>query len=145
MPNDQYDLNVVTGTNLPKVKGNRRSATGKTDIVIGDKNDIHKGSTFDFAMGTVELKTNKYPLKVGQNLLQLLALSVASAFKEAVVLLATNCNTKWEVFSFSDGGTIISKVYYHDRKAWDDFLQLLNSFEDPNFVSQKTRWFPLLP
>ena len=143
--NDQYDLKVVTGANLPKVKGNRRSATGKTDIVIGDKNDIHKGSTFDFAMGIIELKTNTYPLKVGQNLLQLLALSMASTFKKAVVLLATDCNAKWEVFSFSDGGTIISKVYWHGSKAWDDFLQLLKSSEDRNFVSQKTMWFPSLP
>jgi len=140
-----YDLKVVTGTTLPKVKGNRKSATGKTDIIVGDANDIHKGSVFDFAMGLVELKTNKYPLKVGQNLLELLALSIASTFKKAVVLLATDCVTKWEVFFFSDTGTIESKVYVHGRKAWDDFLLLLNSVSDRDFVDKNSLWISSLP
>ena len=99
--NGPYDLKVVTGAKLPKVKGNRKSATGTTDtILIGDAKDIYKGSTFDFAMGLVELTTNVYPLKVGQNLLELLSLSTASTFQKAVVLLATDCTTKWEVFFF---------------------------------------------
>ena len=77
--NSMYDLKQVTGAKLPKVRGNRKSATGKSDILIGVASDIDKGSTFDFAMGLVELKTDKYPLKVGQNLLQLLSFSTASA------------------------------------------------------------------
>lgn len=78
-------------------------------------------------MGLVELETDKYPLKVGQNLLELLSLSTASTFKKAVVLLATDCNKKWELFFFSDGRTITSKVYDHGSKTWDDFFQLLNT------------------
>jgi len=140
-----YDLKVVTGAKLPKVKGNRRSATGKADILIGDAKDIHKGSTFDFAMGLVELKTEKYPLKVGQNLLELLSLSTASTFKKAVVLLATDCHAKWELFFFSDGRTITSKVYDHGSKAWDDFLQLLNSVSDRDYVDKNSLWFSSLP
>ena len=42
-----FNLKVVTGAKLPKVKGNHKSATGKTDILIGKTKDIHKGSTFD--------------------------------------------------------------------------------------------------
>ena len=96
-----HELKVVTGANLPKVKGNCRSAKGKTNVSIGNANDIHNGSTFDFAMGLVELKTNKYPLKVGQNLLvEPLSLSTTSTFKEAVILLATDCTTNWEFFFF---------------------------------------------
>ena len=117
-----YDLKEVTGAKLPRVCGNHKSATGKSDVLIGAANHIHKGSTFDFAMGLVELKTNRYPLKVGQNLLQLLSLSTVSAFKKAVVLLATDCNTRWELFYFSDVHTIKSTVYDHGSKAWDDFL-----------------------
>ena len=140
-----YDLKVVTGAKLPRVKGNRKSATGKTDILIGKTMDIHEGSTFDFAMGIVELKTDKYPLKVGQNLLELLSFSTASAFKKAVVLLATDCNTKWEVFHFSDVHTITSKVYKHGSKAWDDFLQLLNSVSERDYIDKNSLWISSLP
>ena len=140
-----YDLKVVTGAKLPQVQGNRKSATGKTDVLIGRAQDIHHGSTFDFAMGVVELKTDKYALKVGQNLLELLALSTASSFKKGVVLLATDCNRKWELFYFSDGTTITSEVYEHGRKAWDDFLQLLDSAKDRNYVDGSSLWISSLP
>ena len=146
MPSDcQYDFKVVTGVKLPKVKGNGRSATGKTDLVIGLATDINKGSTFDFAKGIVELKTNKYPLKLGQNLLGLLALSTISAFEKGVVLLATDCNTKWELFYFSDATTITSKVYEHGRKAWDDFMDLLNSADERNYLGPQDVWVASLP
>jgi len=140
-----YDLKVVTGAELPRVKGNSRSATGKSDIVIGPAKAIHMGSTFDFALGLIELKTSQYPLKVGQNLLQLLSLSLISAFKKAVVLLATDCNEKWEIFYFSSPETITSKVYVHSSKAWGDLLQLLNSKDDRSkFVDKNQLWIPSL-
>ena len=146
LPTDSpYNLKVVTGAKLPKVKGNRKSATGKTDVLIGLATDINKGSTFDFAMGIVELKTNNYPLKVGQNLLELLALSTASSFQKAVTLLATDCTTKWELFYFSDAATITSKVYDHSSKAWDDFLQLLNSIDERDYVGKDGLWISSLP
>ena len=43
VPNDQYDLKVVTGTNLPKVKGNRRSATEKLILWLVTKMTFTKG------------------------------------------------------------------------------------------------------
>ena len=138
-----YDFKEVTGAKLPKVHGNRKSATGTSDILIGTATDINKGSTFDFARGLVELKTTRYPLKLGQHLWQLLSLSTASAFKKAVVLLATDCNTKWELFFFSDEFTITSKVYAHGSKAWDDFLQLLDSPNERNYTDNKRLWISL--
>lgn len=145
LPSDSlYELKVVTGTSLPKVSGNRKSATGKSDILIGAKEDIHGGSTFDFAMGVIELKTDKYGLKLGQNLLQLLALSLTSSFQKSVALLATDCGEKWQVFHFSDANTITSKVYRHGSKACDDFLSLLQSADARKFVTSKG-WYPSLP
>jgi hypothetical protein len=140
-----YDLKVVTGAELPKLHGNHKSATGKSDILIGLAKDIHSGSTFDFAMGLVELKSDKYPLKLGQNLLELLSLSTASTFKKAVVLLATDCNTKWEVFHFSSANTIKSKVYRFGSKAWDDFMRLLNSVSEREYVGPSSLWISSLP
>ena len=140
-----YGLKVVTGMKLPKVKGNGKSATGKTDLLIGIASDIRHGDTFDFARGIVELKTDKYPLKVGQNLLELLALSTASSFKKGVVLLATDCNTKWEVYYFSDATTIRSTVYKHGGRAWEDFLELLRCTPERNYVDKTIPWISSLP
>ena len=120
--NGPYKLKIVSGVSLPKVKGNQKSTTGKANIAIGTKSDINFGNVFTFVKGPVELKTNKYPLKTGQNLLELLALSRASSFQKAVVLLATNCNKKWEVFYFASGTEIRCQICKHGSKAWEDFI-----------------------
>ena len=134
--NGAYELKVVTGASLPKVKGNRRSATGKADIAIGTKSDINYGDTYTFVRGLIELKTDKSPLKTGQNLLELLALSTASSFERAVVLLATNCNDNWEVYHFASGTEVRRQIYKHGRKAWEDFIRLVDSVGDRNYPDQ---------
>ena len=141
--NSKYDVKIVTGSSLPKVKGNRKSATGKADIAIGDANDIKYGDTYAYVQGLIELKTDKYPLKTGQNLLELLSLSTASSFKKAVVLLATNCTDRWEVFHFSTPATIRHQVYKHGRKAWEDFMGLLHSISERNYPEKL--WIAALP
>lgn len=141
--NGAYELKVVNGASLPKVKGNRKSATGKADIAIGTKSDINFGDTYTFVRGLVELKTDKYPLKTGQNLLELLALSTASSFQKAVVLLATDCNNKWEVFYFASGTEIRRQIYKHGRKAWEDFIRLLDSVGDRDYTDKF--WGATLP
>ena len=84
-------------------------------------------------MGLVELKSD-----------ELLSLSTESTFKKAAVLLATDWNTKWEVFYFSDVNTITSQVYDHGSKAWDDFLQLLDSASKRDYVGTSL-WISSLP
>jgi hypothetical protein len=122
-----FSLKVVTGSMLPKVKANRRSASGKGDLAIGDPLSMNYGEEYLFANGLVELKTDEFPLKTGQSLLQLLALSMISRFKTGVALLATDCHTKWETFHFSNGRTVQRRIYQHGRKAWEDFMELLKS------------------
>ena len=134
--NGAYELKVVTGASLPKVKGNRKSATGKADIAIGTKSDINYGDTYTFVRGLIELKTDKSPLKTGQNLLELLALSTASSFERAVVLLATNCNDNWEVYHFASGTEVRRQIYKYGRKAWEDFIRLVDSVGDRNYPDQ---------
>lgn len=131
--NGRYGLKNITGASLPKVKGNRKSATGKGDLAIGVATDIAYGDTFHFVRGLVELKTNEYPLKTGQSLLQLLSLSVTSSFKKAVALLATDCNHKWTVFYFADANTIRHQIYRHGRKAWEDFFDMIDSADERDF------------
>ena len=141
--NGAYELKVVTGASLPKVKGNGRSATGKADIAIGTKSDIGYGDMYTFVRGLIELKTDKSPLKTGQNLLELLALSMASSFERAVVLLATNCNDNWEVYHFASGTEVRRQIYKHGRKAWEDFIRLVNSVGDRNYPGKF--WCATLP
>jgi hypothetical protein len=105
----EYGLKVVTGAVLPKVKGNRRSAAGKGDIAIGKLANMKHGETFTFVNGLVELKTDRSSLKTGQNLLELLALSMASKFERGVALLATDSDETWETFHFSEVGAIVRR------------------------------------
>jgi hypothetical protein len=118
---ERYDVKIIAGENLPKVKGNRRSATGKADVAIGVADDIKYGDTFAFTRGSIELKTDQFSLKTGQNLLQLLSLSTASSFKKGVALLATDCGKSWEVFHFSDANTIQHRVYQYGGKGMGRF------------------------
>lgn len=90
----KYNLKVVTGTCLPKIKGVQKSATGNADIQIGIQEQMDlETSEFDQAHGLPELKT-VYPLKPGQNSLELASLSTTSRFGKGVALLATDCNKK---------------------------------------------------
>ena len=133
---ETFGLKVVSGALLPMVKANRRSASGKGDMAIGNAEDMKLGEEYLFANGLIELKTDEYPLKTGQNLLELLALSKISRFGTGVALLATDCNTKWETFHFSGSRAIRRKIYKHGRKAWEDFMHLLKSPENRLFAEK---------
>jgi hypothetical protein len=124
----KYNLKVVTGTSLPKIEGDQKSATGKADIQIGFQEQMElETSPFDQAHGLIELKTNVYPLKPGQNILELASLSTISRFGKGVALLATDCNEKWELCYFQDSKTIKRRAYRHGRKCVEDFKELLDS------------------
>ena len=128
-----FGLRVVTGQFLPTIKGDRKSVRGKGDLVIGKTAELMiAGSPYDHAYGLVELQTNEYPLKLGQNVLELTALFIISRFGQNVALLATDCNCKWELYFFFDARTIHRRAYKHGRKCWEDFKHLLDSIETRN-------------
>ena len=130
-----FYIEKVTGENLPKIDGNHKSATGKSDLCVGNKTDfeLYKRngfSLFDQAMGLIEIKTDQYPLKIPQMQLQLASLSTRSRFGWGVVLMGTDGNSKWTIFRFSQHNTISHRVYSSGRKCLEDFQCLLSSIED---------------
>jgi hypothetical protein len=79
LQNSGYDLHVVTDEYLPTIKGDRKSARGKGDLAIGIARYMELvDSPYEQAYGLVELKTDQYGLKNGQNLLELVSLSSTS-------------------------------------------------------------------
>ena len=54
---------------------------------------------------------------------------MTSTFGRGVAVLATDCDTTWETFHFSEGGDIIRRLYAHGGKAWEDFMKLVKSAE----------------
>lgn len=126
-----FELKVITGTLLPPLKANQRSTAGTGDLVIGKKVDfkIPGAIPLEHAYGLVELKTDEYPLKAGQNVLELASLATTSRFGQSVALMATDCDEKWELIYFKDTKTINRRVYVHGRKCWEDFKALLDAAE----------------
>lgn len=130
-----FYIERVTGEHLPKIDGNHKSATGKSDLCVGYKTDfelykLNGNSLFEQAMGLIEIKTNQYPLKIPQMQLQIASLSTCSRFKRGVVLMGTDGNSKWAIFHFSQHNTISHRVYSSGRKCLEDFQCLLSSIED---------------
>ena len=126
-----YRLNVSTGSLLPVLKAGGKQATGKGGMVIGRQSHIEiADSVYEQAPGLIELKTDEYPIKVGQVILELTAFSMVSRFERGVALLASDCNTKWRLLWFNDHKTIHRRNYKSARKCWADFVALLKSAED---------------
>jgi hypothetical protein len=78
-------------------------------------------------MALVEVKTDRHPLKKTQMILQLAAMSLQSIYNQSVVLLGTDCNSKWYVAHFEGKNMIQVQQYLHGRKCLDDFEGLLVS------------------
>jgi hypothetical protein len=127
----KFGTKVVTGDLLLEIEGNHRSATGNGDIVIGILEVMNVAvSPYEQAHGLVELKTDEYPLKPAQNVLELASLSLASRLGKGVALMATDCNSKWELCYFSDSKTITRRNYSSGRKCCEAFRSLIASAED---------------
>lgn len=56
---------------------------------------MYADSVYELAPGSIELKTDEYPIKVGQIILELTAFSMVSRFRRGVVLWASDCNLEW--------------------------------------------------
>jgi len=126
-----YVFTVVTGHYLPKLTAGGLAASGKGDMVIGNKTSMqYADSVYEQAAGLIELKTDEYPIKVGQMILELTAFSMISRFGRGVVLLASDCNTKWRLVWFQDYNTICRRNYVSCRKCWMDFQEMIKKAEE---------------
>lgn len=125
-----FVIRESTGCALPILKGAGKQAKGKGDLVIGLEKWLNVAdSVYEQAPGLIELKTDEYPIKVGQMILEITAFSRISRYGRAVVLMATDCNKKWRLVWFHDRNTIHRKNYSSARKCWMDFITLLESAE----------------
>jgi hypothetical protein len=67
----------------------------------------------------------KSNLKPGQLLLQLVSLSEVSENGQVVLVLGTDCATKWRLVHFSDYNRIMVQPYAHGKKCIADFKTLM--------------------
>ena len=65
------------------------------------------------------------------------------AFKKAVVLLATDCGTKWGLFFFQI--TAPRSIIMAAKRGMTPCLQLLNSVSDRDFADKYSLWISSLP
>jgi hypothetical protein len=121
----------VTGFMLREVKKGKRKAIGKADLRVAKQGWIPPtNNAFSQARGLVELKTESNKFSESQLHLELMSLSVASVFKQGVSLLATDCLTRWGVWSFESKNTI-SGVWYEDsREAVTDFKAKMETVQE---------------
>ena len=129
---DIFGLKVVTGSALPELRGHTKKANGKSDLVIGKKAELQIATAtdpYDFAFGLIELKQDIYYINKGQNVLELASLATISRVGKNSSLLATDCNTQWELYWFEDERTIVRGVYRSGRKCFEDFRRLLMDAE----------------
>jgi hypothetical protein len=109
-----FDFVPVTGSNLHEVRKGKRKATGKADLRVAKQGWIPQTeNAFAQARGLVELKVEENMFSEAQLHLELVSVSLASVFKQGVALLATDCLTRWGVWSF-ERKNVISGVWYKD-------------------------------
>ena len=80
-----------------------------------------KDLLLSYSIALVELKRAKSNLKPGQLLLQLVSLAEVSGNGQGVVVLGTDCATKWRLLYFSDYNRIMMQPYTHGKKCISDF------------------------
>ena len=130
LSDDIFGLKIVTGSALPELRGHTKKANGKSDLVIGKKAELQiAADPYDFAFGLIELEHDVYDINKGQNVLELASLATISRVGKNCSLLATDCNTKWEIYWFEDERTIVRGVYRSGRKCFEDFRKLLMEAE----------------
>jgi hypothetical protein len=121
----------VTGFMLCEVKKGKRKTIGKTDLRVAKQRwTPPTDNAFSQARGLVELNIESNKFSESQLHLELVSVSMASVFKQGVALLATDCLTRWGVWSFESKNTI-SGVWYEDsREAVADFKAKLETVQE---------------
>jgi hypothetical protein len=132
--NEPIGFKDVKGRFLQTFHANHKEASGKSDgCVASEKNIALCDNTgellYNYGMALVEVKTDRYPLKKTQMILQLAAMSLQSIYKQSVVLLGTDGNLRWYLLHFEETNMIQVQQYAHRRKCLDDFEDLLVSIK----------------
>ena len=101
-------------------------------MAVGECKDMYfhlkTDAPFSSTRGLINIKPDTALFLVSQNSLQLYALSMASSFEKGVCLLATDCNQRWEIYSFSStGSTILRKAYQSGKLAFETYMQLIET------------------
>ena len=119
----------VRGLALPEVHEGKRKSNGFSDLAIGDLESLLLPDTRDLTFGLsaalIELKTGKAALKQGQLLLQLVSFSMISNAQKGVVILGTDCATKWRLVYFTKSNEITIQQYTCGKKCLDDLSELI--------------------
>ena len=119
----------VRGLALPEVHEGKRKSNGFSDLAIGDSESLWlpdtRDLTFSLSAALIELETGKAALKQGQLLLQLVSFSTISNAQKGVVVLGTDCATKWRLVYFTKSNEITIQQYTCGKKCLADFSAIL--------------------
>ncbi|CAB9516452.1 expressed unknown protein [Seminavis robusta] len=131
--NDQeYALYDARSQSL-RLQAGKRKSNGFSDLAVGPRISMDFAETtakdimLSYTDALVELKRAKSNLKLGQLLLQLVSLSEVSENRQGVLVLGTDCATKWRLLHFSDYNRIMVQPYKHGKKCIADFKTLMEN------------------
>jgi hypothetical protein len=114
-----------------RLKAGKWKSNGFSDLAVGPRISMGFAETkakdlvLSYTDALVELKQAKSNLKPGQLLLQLVSLSEVSETGQGVLVLGTDCATKWRLLHFSDYNRIMVQPYDHGKKCIADFKTLM--------------------
>lgn len=119
----------VRGLALPEVHEGKRKSNGFSHLAIGDLESLSLPDTRDLTFGLsaalIELKTGQAALNQGQLLRQLVSFSLISNAQKGVVVLGTDCATKWRLVYFTKSNEITIQQYTCGKKCLDDLSLLI--------------------
>lgn len=105
-----------------------KKARGKTDAVIRFKEIlVDDQAAFAYVISVTEFKTMTADLQLFQELLELVAMSRMSKYGQAVVLLGTDLNSKWQVCYFDRLDHITCQSFQYGSVALDFVKKMLHS------------------
>jgi hypothetical protein len=118
----------VLGCKLRDVHKGKQRACGQTDLRVARRGwTPPTDNVFSEARGLVELKVGTDKFTEAQLHLELVSVSLASLFKQGVALLATDCLTRWGVWSFDRNNNISGVWYLDSRAAIEDFKKKMET------------------
>ena len=116
-----------------RLRAGKRKSNGFSDLAVGPRISMDFAETtakdlmLSYTDALVELKRAKSNLQPGQLLLQLVSLAEVSGNGQGVVVLGTDCATKWRLLHFSDYNRIMVQPYTHGKKCIADFKALMEN------------------
>jgi len=75
--------------------------------------------------------------------LELTSFPVASCFERGVVLLATDCNEKWDLALFQNYNTICQRTHSSGRKCWMDLRNAIECRREKTVIGASAKEAPL--